>query len=342
MKKIFISFLILSCFSFASAMDIKTNVNLEGFYSSNILSLSDKDYQRYLDGKIGSYYDIESADDFVTNLSVSLKNRNKLFGHLSLVNLKFDYDLYAVNKVFDKFNFTIDTKYYFNRNFDVILGYSWSPEIYVNNYTSVWDNERHQYTYSKNDYFSTVNWDLSEIFSIRYKIKFSQHFYNKYFTEYDSDVFENGISLIGDFQKFKLTLGYAYKLSEAAAEEAFEGINYSGVIKDGSYDSNKYKFALTIPSIFSIAEKDVKFHTSVIWEERFFSSDFVDDEYHYGREAERLSAQAYLRYNLTNSTSIKILGKFQNRNTDSVYHIVAEEKTYDAYQLGLRLDIKLK
>lgn len=342
MRKIFISFLVLSCFGFVFAMDITTNISLEGFYSSNILSLSDRDYQRYLDGEIGSHYDIESADDFVTNLSMDLRTKHKLLGHTNIFNLKFDYDLYSLNKVFDNFDFTMDTKYYFNRYFDVTLGYSWSPEIYVNNYTSVWDNERHQYTYSKNDYFTTINWDLNNKLSIRYNAKYSQQFYNEYFTEYDSDVIENGISLLGRFEKFNITLGYAYKLSEASAEDAFDGFDFSGVIKDGSYDSNKYKFALTFPSFFQIAGKDVKLHTSVLWEERFFSSDFVDDIYHYGREAERLSAKAYLKYGLTNSTGLKVFGKFQNRNTDSVYSNVADEKTYDAYQVGLSLDIKMK
>ena len=341
MKKIIIITILCSWLSIAAAMKMEPQISLEGYYHSNLLSLSDSNYQRYLDGEIGSYYDVDSADDFITNLAVNLKTKNKLFGHTNLVNLNFDYDLYATNKVFDKMTIGIDTKQYFNRYLDLKIGYSWSPEIYVNNYTSVWDDARHKYTYSKNSFFTTMNWNLNKQVTLRYDLDFAQLYYNQYFTEYDAVEMENGAKLIWKLANLDLRLGYSYKLSEAQAEEAFDGIAFDGVIKDGSYDANKYKFSFAVPKLFSLANKDVRWYTSVLWEQRYFDSANMADTYHYGREAERLTVDTSMRYRLNESTSLKILGSFQNRNTDSIYEQVAAEKTYDAYQVGFNLEFEL-
>jgi len=340
MKKI-ITLIFSSCYLLLAAWNLQPSISVEGVYSSNLLSLSDDQYQRYLDGEIGSSYDVETADDFVNSIAINLQARRKILGHTNITNLSLDYDLYTENDVFNQVSLSFSSRQFFNRYWDLRLAYSYHPEIYVHNYTSVWDEQRHQYTYSKNNFGAVLNHNLNKQISLRYELDFTQRYYNEYFVEYDADDLENAVRLIWRWQNFETRFGYGYKYSVAQAEEAFEGLDYSGVIKDNSYDSNKFRFTLIVPSLLQLAEKDLRFYAFLLYEKRYFQSDYPDDTYHYQREAERYSLSSYLRYPLLENMQIKLLGKYQKRITDSIYQQVADEKTYDAYQVGLGLEFEL-
>jgi hypothetical protein len=340
MKKI-ITIIFSSCFLFLAAWEIQPSISVEGSYSSNLLSLSADQYQSYLDGEIGSYYDVETADDFVSSIGVNLKGRRKILGHTNITNLSLDNDLYTINDLFNQVAFGFETRQFFNRYWDLSLAYSYHPEIYVQSYISVWDDERHHYTYSKNNYSLVLNHNLNQQISLRYELDSTQRFYNEYFTEYDANDLENAVRLIWRRKNFETRWGYGYKYSVAQAEEAFAGTDYSGVIKDNSYESSKFRFSLIVPQIFQLQDKAVRFYAFLLYEKRYFQSDYPDDTYHYQREADRFSFSSYLRYPILENMQIKLLGKYQKRLTESIYQQVADEKTYDAYQVGLGLDFDL-
>jgi len=90
-----------------------------------------------------------------------------------------------------------------------------------------------------------------------------------------------------------------------------------------------------------IKKNPIDFYYIIRFEERFFQSDFEDDKYHYGRADRIISINSFVRYNFSNNVQIKLLGKYELRDTKSPFSSVIRSKEYKFSELGLSLIYKI-
>lgn len=338
------NFLILICLVaafFVAAIDIYVDTDLETTYTNNVLKLSDHDLNRFESGEELDKFELETTDDLIFSALIKVGFKNYFIdGHTQRNELYFKYNSHLKNSFLDDGYLGYKFTQYLNRKINFELSYFYYPEIYVNRYSSELDNLNiyRDFTYSKNDYNAEVNWKAHSLLELTYRFGFSQLFYNKYFTEYDAVNFENRLTAeLFPKAKIRTKISYRYKASDADGKAAFADPDAIDVIKNASYEANTYSVSCSVPRLFSIGKRRFYFTAGIDYEQRYFTNDDEDDEYHFARDDYTFSADASLSFKLINKINLKLSGKFQQRNTDSPFSAVERDKNYDLYEVGLRL-----
>lgn len=324
-----------------SALDMYVDTDLEITYTNNVLKLSDHDLNRFESGEEIDKFELETTDDLIFSALIKVGFKNYLIGgHTQRNELYFKYNYHLENSFLDDGYLGYKFTQYLNRKINFELSYFYYPEIYVNRYTSELESNGvyRDFTYSKNVYNAEINWKTHSLMELTYRFAFSQLFYNKYFTEYDAVNFENRLTM--EFfpkAKIRTKISYKYKISNADGKDAFADPDLVDVIKDASYEANTYSISCSVPRLFSIGKRRFYFTTEISYEQRYFTNDDQEDEYHFARDDYTFTADASISINLINKLNLKLSGKFQQRNTDSPFSTVERDKNYDLYEVGLKL-----
>ncbi len=347
MKKIFylILILLISTILYSKEISFYGKVDVKNYYCNNILKLSSHDISRFKDGNETEKFKIDTVDDFITSAKCGLGIRHKaIAGHTQIDQLEFKYNKYWNNGIKDDGNISFSIKQFFSRKLNITIGYSYYPEIYLNRYKSVLDEEERykDFTYSKNAYNGRIFWNFHSRMNLKYELIFSQLFYNKYFTEYDADNFENLVGLdIKPDKNVRINLNYYYKNSNADAEEAFDDPENISVIKDASYKSNKYGMIISFPHLLLLFSKPLLLNSSFNYEIKYFQSENEKDEFHYARDDDIIELKANIKYSLNKKSKLSTFFKYEKRNASSPYKDVERDKTYSLYEIGFVLSCSI-
>ena len=200
MKKLFylIMVLFISTIMHSKEISFFGKIDVKNYYCNNILKLSSHDISRFKDGNETDKFKIDTVDVFITSAKCGLGIRHKaVAGHTQIDQLEIKFNKYWNNDIKNDGNISFSIKQFFSRKLNITIGYSYYPEIYLNRYESVLDEEAiyRDFTYLKNVYSGRIFWNFHPIMNLKYKLIFSQLFYNKYFTEYDADNIENLVGL---------------------------------------------------------------------------------------------------------------------------------------------------
>jgi hypothetical protein len=318
-----------------------SDISIQAKYSSNILKLSQYDLDKFDNGDESGKFEIETSDDFIVSPRLEMGWKNYLFaGHTQIVKVSFDYNKYQQNEIKDGITFGLNLKQYLNKKVNFTLGYMYSPDIYVNRYKSVLGDVLiyRDFTYSKNYYYGRIHYKFFPNVITSYRLGASQLFYNEYFTEYDAFGWQHLFNvrfLPTDCLQFDLK--YEFKTSAAQSEDAFEFPEDISVIKDGSYDSNKYSVGIEFPKINLLDSKEISFQIEAQYEERFFQSAYVDDEYHFARDDYIFSIKPNFEMNLNKNIKFQMNGNYEQRNTDSPFSVIERDKEYELFEFGVIL-----
>ena len=325
---------------FSANADFIKNLKLTSIYNSNILKYSEDDLEDFKNFGKNDKFEIETSDDLIISPELNLGIKHRLFaGHTQVIKANFKYNKFLKNNIKDEMIIGFDLKQYLSKKMNFSLGYSYYPEIYVRNYKSVLDDVYHEFSYAKNVYDGKLNFQFLPLVRLGYGFEFSQLYYNKYFTEYDASNIKNTAELnLKTPGNVSTTFGYSYKVSDADAEDAFENLDEISVIKDSGYESNMYTFSVLM-SDFEIGIP-IDIYGNFKFEERFFQSDFEDDKYHFGREDRIFTISSFLRYDITKHLQIKLIGKYELRDTKSNFSSVENAKEYNFSETGLNLNFK--
>lgn len=346
MRKIIILLVILISISLtAENIIFYPDLIIDSYYNSNILDLSKNDLDRFDSGTEPDKFSIKTTDDLITSAKIELNFKHHFVaGHTQINKIAVKYNKFLKNALEDDLYIQFALKQYLSKKLNFGIYYYFYPEIYVNRYDSVIDQEYifRDFTYSKNSYIGKVNYQLNSKYKLDYRFSFSQLFYNKYFTEYDAENFENGIGIrIIPKDWIKISAGYIFKISKAKAEDAYSNRQEITMISDGSYRTNIFDLALDFPAIFSLLSKSIDLDLSGKYEKKFYQADNELDEYHYGRADKIITLDAALQSKPWMNISIEYFYKFKFRNTISPYTSVVNAKEYDRFETGVSLSYSL-
>lgn len=335
--------LLLVAFHAVADITFLKKIELENYYDNNILRLSEQNLDDFEAGTESEKFEIESSDDLITSAQLDLGIKHYFAGgHTQINRLVLKYNKYWSNSIKDYGYIRFNLTQYLSRDFHFQLNYYYYPEIYSNYYLSEIDDQYHSYTYARNVYNTRVNWDAFEFLSFTYWLEFSQNFFNKYFTEYDSDNIENRLDL-----EFKLTpnlistFSYAFKVSQADAEEAYDDIAGGMQYKDASYEANLFFIEFYIPRLFSFKQRHVNFRLRTAFEGFYFQSNITGDDYHLQRDDNYFRIHAAMNFPIQKNIGLELFLKRDERRTDSPYYYVEEDKDYCQLRAGFSLKITL-
>lgn len=345
MKKLLAALIIVlgSVLLMAKPLDMFVELTIENTYNSNVLKLSDTDISSFKNENDTEKFKIDTVDDLIVSVkAVTGIKHTEFFGHTQIAKITLKYDKYISNEMKDEAAIGIDTRRFFSRKVNLYLGYFYYPHIYGNRYRSVLDDAYHDFTYAKNVYTGKLTCKINTKLNLNYKCEFSQVYYDEYFTEYDTDNLEHALGLMySASQKVSIEARYSYKISTADGEDAFENPVAIDVIKDASYEANIYNLEFTFPRLLYINESPVVFSASTRFEQRYFQSENVRDEYHLGRDDAIWQVKGALEYPLSDKWKLNGTTRFEKRITDSPYSDVETEKKYNLYEMGLSIIISL-
>ncbi len=346
MKKYLFLFIMIFASSLAAQNFIfYPNITLETKYNSNILNLSQSDLDRFESGNEPDKFSLETSDDLITSAKVELNLKHKLMaGHTQINRVAIKYDKFLKNSFEDNYYIEFALKQYLSKKLNFGFYYYYYPEIYVNRYDSVLDPENvfRNFTYSKNNYIGKINYILNLKYQFYYKFGFSQLFYNEYFTEYNAENFENGIGIrITPVSWIRIDSGYAFKISNAKAGDAFSDSQQVTIIKDASYQADIFDLSFYFPAVILVFNKPVNFNLSAKYEHFYFQAVNQIDEYHYRREDKIVTFNSDAKYKLSNNISLKCFYKYKFRDTGSPYTNVETDKEYNLYETGISIRLSL-
>lgn len=317
------------------------DLNLETSYSSNVLKLSEHDLNRFNNNLSEDKFKLKTTDDLINSARFRFEFKHYLVRrHTQKHELFFKYSSYLQNSFLDNGFLGYRFSQYLNRKINFNLSYFYYPYIYVNRYRSELDNltQYRDFSYAKNDYQAELNWKAHSLVELSYRFAYIQYYYNKYFTEYDANAFDYRITA-GLFPQAKIRAGvfYEYRVAKAKAEDAFEDPSAADVIKDFSYEANRYHLSFMIPRLLRIGKRYLYFSTRLHYEQLYFNNDDPADAYHYGREDYTATFTSTGSYRLTGNMRLRIAGKYQQRKTRSPYANVRRDKNFDLFETGLRI-----
>ncbi|MCK5050700.1 MAG: hypothetical protein KAS53_03090 [Candidatus Cloacimonetes bacterium] len=344
-KYLIILIIVLTSSLAAQNFTFYSNITLETKYSSNILNLSQSDLDRFESGNEPNKFSLETSDDLITSAKVELNLKHRLIaGHTQINRIAVKYNKFLKNDFEDNYYVEYALKQYLSKKLNFGMYYYYHPEIYVNRYDSVLDNENvfRDFTYSKNNYIGKVNYTLNPKYQFNYKFAFSQLFYNEYFTEYDAENIENGLGIrITPASWIRINTSYAYKYSNAKAEDAFINPQLVAIIKDASYQADIFDLSLYFPAVISLYSKPVNFNLGAKYEHLYFQAENQLDEYHYGRDDKIVTFDTDAKYKINDNISLEYYYKYKFRNTGSPYTNVVTDKEYNLYETGISISLSL-
>ncbi len=326
-------------FSFSPSIKIDTK------YNSNILNLSQDDLDRFENGGEPDKFSLETSDDLITSAKAELSLKHRLIAeHTQINRIAIKYNKFLNNSFEDNYYIEFAIKQFFSKKLNLGMYYYYHPEIYVNRYESVLDADTpyHDFTYSKNNYIGKINYILNSKFQFNYKFAFSQLYYNEYFTEYDAENIENGLSIgITPANWIRINSSYAYKFSNAKAEDAFSNPQLVTIIKDATYQADILGLSIYFPAVISVSSKPVNFTLGAKYEHLYFQAEDQLDEYHYGRDDKIVTLNTDAKYKINDNISLEYYYKYKFRNTGSPYTNVVADKEYNLYETGISIGLSL-
>lgn len=343
MKKLFFSVLLTG--SLLSAWNFYGNVELETIYDDNILNLSDNDLQRF-DAGDEEKFKIETSDDLIisSKINLSLKH-HEFFSHTQILRTILKFNKYSKNDIKDNFYFAFIIRQYLSAKLDIACYYYFYPEIFVNRYDSMMDqsDSYRDFTYAQNKYFSKIRYRFLDNWEISYRFDFAQQYYNKYFTEYDAEKFENSLEIAAELAKWlELKLGYTFIESNSAGEDAYFDPAQIETIKDASYEGNSYKILFDLKKIIKIGQNPLSAKIGFSLDERFFQTDNRGDTYHFKRNDRTLQFNFGLERKLFTAYKLSFDYRWEKRNTESFLTSVERDKNYQANKFSLSLQYNWK
>jgi len=317
------------------------NFEMKNYYNDNILHLSESDKNSFKDNLKLDKFHIHSLDDIITSVKSEIVFKHKYFyNHTQKIKLSQKYEKFWFNQIKDNYSFYFTIQQYLNRRINFSISYFFYPKIYVNHYKSVLENGIYrEFSYSKNVYQSVLRWKVLSFASLNYKFEFSQLYYNEYFTEYDADNLYNEIKLIlSPASKIDYNVSYGYRDSKADGEGAYSGQIWITDLKDPSYELNSYRSVLRFRS-FIFKQLDLNF--GFTYQEKYYLSPIISDEYHYARDEFIKIYSISPKYTISKALKLSLFAKYTERAIRSPFSNVIRDKEYDNYQIGLNIALNL-
>ena len=317
-------------------------------YDDNILKYSQRDLDRFEKNTEVYPSEITTTDDWINTFRFRIYKDFKLGQKLRLrPYYSFRISLNATNEVRNLQSHFFLARLSYRYRYYLYLQYSYMPGYYLRIYK---DRDLDQYHSCDFDFYEPsvkLRWRFKP-FNLEGKIGQEYVYYNKYFTEYDSEVDFWGLE--GQFEfpfDLAISAGYEFKVgnnvgfkqenmftSTAPAEDTEYG--------DSSYEEDIYSFSASYPLPISSDWNWVvglEYHRRM----RYYQSELSlsDDPFHVGRIDQRELITSSIGFTLSPDLEVEMNFTYDERKTESPEAIVSSIKNFIHRTIELTLTYRV-
>ncbi len=323
----------------------------EGGYDNNILELSENDIDRYSDNLLPLATDVTSYDDLVQTFGIRTRlNLPKLWGWRDgSISYTFRYKSYANNAYNDR---PVHSAYFSHDIFeraDIIASYMYIPERYLRDY---YDRDTGQVIGTQFDYTLggaglQYSPEMHKGLRVSARYELFTIFYNKYFTEYDSEgwgvrfdaryKFNNTITLTGIVKRrWNDNTGFSENNIPGGIGDGAESVDSE--YGDGSYGEEWYELLADI-KIRDLLPNRIDIELMARMRYRFYSTDrnITVDPVHAGRAHHHYLLSMNAMTKVADGLRLGPVIQYELRRTDSPLDWVVEAKDFDSIRAMLQL-----
>lgn len=197
----------------------RLSATIAGVYDDNPLRFSPRDQNDYLGDPSAVPTPLSSVDDFQSELHLAPEFRWRAPFTLMIGA---DYRVKAVNRMRNEFS-NYETHSLGISVRPRVQGYRWSartrvfslPSYYLRAYTDRDHGEKHAARFANRDYEAAIRYRLSDALWLEGRGAFGSYYYNRKFTEYDSEYREGTIGASYAFpRELQLSGGYTRRISD--------------------------------------------------------------------------------------------------------------------------------
>jgi len=113
------------------------------------------------------------------------------------------------------------------------------------------------------------------------------------------------------------------------------------VIKDGSYDANVYTISFSHSHLHTISTRRISAQFDLQYEQRYFQTNNVIDQYHYARDDYIFNTKFKLGIILSEKLEMQLNSRYTTRNTSSPFSIVRRDKKFESFESGLNFEFSI-
>jgi hypothetical protein len=338
----------------------EVQLSLGTMYDNNILKYSDKYIERFLNSKDEGRFHISSYDDLVFPHSVDIIYSNQIIGdQVTVFTAGYNSNAYSYNGIKTWGRYYINWRQYVVKSTSFLVSYSYIPNFYIRHFRDDdwvdrlgYTPETYQpYEFSKDEFSAWVQhsffWKTTRA---RLYFSYMRYFHNEHYTEYDSDNYLYGFRVYQTLSKsIRVNAGYKYITSDAKGIDLVNDTDEAALASrgDATYEEHIYSVGagFKFPKVFGL-KNDISITGQ--YQERFYKTDhFLElDPLHAGRFDKNI--RIYSRYNLYLFSYLSLTAFFNwiYRDTETSADLnreyVSNEKDYSQYQLGIRINYKIK
>ncbi|MDP8209034.1 MAG: hypothetical protein P9L92_20390 [Candidatus Electryonea clarkiae] len=350
----FILLMLTIPFNSSFGWNLHKNTDLKFLYSigydNNILEYSDDDITKFENNTLRDTTNPESYDDLMQDLGMKIRVTSPkwLGNRKSRVYYTIKYLSFNNNS----FNDRISNSFYMTQDvtkkIDLLGSYFWIPDRYLRDYYDKDQADIYGCTFAYHLYSAGIRLSPTPALGIDIRYEGSQVYYNKYFTEYDSEAdgfkseikykLSKSLSIKGIFKK-RWSDNIGYEKSTNIIEVIPD---YDAEYGDGSNGEEWFEFGVNFVKK-EIFKRDWDFSLGHRIRHRYYTSEIPLDEdpFHSGRE------HYHQRFMLSFETDIVPMLRggagleYEWRRTDSPIDRVHEVKDFDAFRFSIRLSYQV-
>ncbi len=319
-------------------------------YDSNILELSDDDIDRFENNELPGSTSPSTYDDLVQNFGAKFKIYSPKYLDFRRTRLfyTFGYQSFAGNKYNDRVSHSLFLMQDITRKVDLVASYFWIPQRYLRDYYDRDMGHIYPCEFTYHLYSAGLRFQVTKQIRLDGRYEGYQVYYNRYFTEYDSE--SNGFRVglqVKVLPKLVFDGDVRYRWADNVGFDQNEIVaNNASLLDaeygDGSYGEEWFEYGLSweTPELLN-RTWDVQVTHRL--RHRYYTSDMSleDDPFHAGRE--HLQQRLFLDVNtsIVSGLSGGIALEYEWRRTDSPNDKVPVVKDFDAYRAMLNFTIEI-
>lgn len=338
---------------------LNVDLGVGSIYNDNILNYSDYYLTKFINKQDSGRFHINTSDGLVWDQSVKIAPVFQFFGkNKTILEGNFSRQSFINNPIknWNKIDFGIKQYFLWKTNFG--FSYTYIPVFYIRHYRDDDLKDVYGYTpetfqpfgFAKNDYGIFIEKAFFKHNFTRLRLSFNdeQYYYNKYFTEYDCNNKNYGISLYQSIRdKIKFKLGYTFTVSNAKGFDELSEIKENSDDSDPSYKADAYRATIKypLPRIFNKVHTigvDAEYERSCYTSRHYLQTDRL----HAGRVDDFYKMEVNYEIKLLKPLTVSCFYKWYKRDADTRAdankEYVSQEKDFTQQQFGLELTYRFK
>ncbi len=329
-------------------LPLTLKVSYSSAYDDNILNYSNRDLDRFENNAESYPSEITTTDDWINTFNLRAYNDFNL-GRKFKFRPYYSYriSLNAVNQVKNLQSHYFLARFSYKYRAYLYMQYSYVPGYYLRIYRDRDLDEYH--TCDFNSYRPSLRLRFRQPpYQIEGQLGREFIYYNKYFTEYDSEGTYWGIK--GSYKtpiNLNLSLGYQLKTSDNVGFDQNIQVSPAELVEDteygdSSYEEDRFRINLSYPLPLK-APWDWELGLDYQRRIRYYQSELnlSDDPFHTGREDDRILITPSIKFSSSFDLDFKLEYTYDQRETDSPEPSVSSVKNFKNHTIELTVTYQI-